>query len=136
MLAPIGCANTKKLEPGGAYAPAITTVDNGVTNTVAIAAPDKGFYAVDAAFDLVYSTVDAAFTFERDNRLLLWKISPEIKHQLDVIRPQAAEALQKWALARDAYMRNPTPAGLTTLQTVLGQMRQISQAAQAVLPKE
>lgn len=129
----IGCAS--RLESGGAYAPTKTVVENGQTNIIATAAPDKAFFIADAAFDLSYSAVNAAFEFERNNRLLLWRISPEIKHELDKVRPQAFNAVQVYALARDAYLANPTPAGLTALQTALGKMQQLSSAAQAVLPK-
>lgn len=128
-----GCAS--KLASGGAYAPTREVISNGQTNIVATAAPDKGFFVADAAFDLAYSAVDAAFNFEKNNRLLLWQISPEIKHTLDKLRPQAFNAVQQYALARDAYMANPTPAGLDGLKTALGKMQQLSSAAQAVLPK-
>lgn len=129
-----GCAS--KLQSGGAYAPTKTVIENGQTNIVATAAPDKAFFVADAAFDLAYSAVDAAFNFERNNRLLLWRISPEIKHTLDKIRPQAFNAAQTYALARDGYMANPTPAGLDGVRNALGKMQQISAAAQAVLPKD
>ena len=129
----LGCAS--RLESGGAYAPTTTVVENGQTNIVATAAPDKAFFVADAAFDLSYSAVDAAFNFEKNNRLLLWRLSPEIKRELDKIRPQAFNAVQIYGQARDAYLANPTPAGLNTLQTALGRMQQLSGAAQAVLPK-
>lgn len=118
---PIGCAS--KLESGGAYAPPGQ-------------APDKSFYAIDASFDLAYSVVDAAFTFERNNRQWLWKVSPDIKHLMDQIRPQAADGVAAYARARREYLRTPTPAGLTALQTALDQMRRLSSAAQAALPKQ
>lgn len=130
----VGCAS--RLESGGAYAPTKEVIENGQTNIVATAAPDKGFFVVDASFDLAYSAVDAAFNFEKNNRLLLWRLSPEIKHTLDKIRPQAFNAVQIYGTARDAYLANPTPAGLDALKTALGKMQQISAAAQAALPKE
>lgn len=117
---PIGCKST--LEEGGAYAPVGQ-------------APDKAFFATDAAFDLAYSAVDAAFNFEKANRQLLWQISPDIKHSLDKLRPQALLIAREYTTARKAYLSNPTPAGLTTLQTILGRMQQTSTAIQAVLPK-
>jgi len=116
------------LAPGGAYAP----VD---ANGNPIQAPDMVFYNIDAAYDLAYSTVDAAFRFERDNRTLLWKVSPQIKHTLDSIRPQAVSANADYLRARAAYMANPTPAGLTALQTVLSKISQLATAAAAALPK-
>lgn len=113
-----GCKKT--LEPGGAYA---------ATNTV----PDITFYQVDSGFQAAYSTLDAAFTWERSNRDALWKISPSIKHDLDGIRPKAAEVVQNYAAARTAYKQHPTPAGLTTLQTILAKARQLMDTAQAVI---
>ena len=121
----LGCKAT--LESGGAYAP----LD---TNGVAQVQPDLQFYQIDAAYDLSYSVIDAAFRFERDNRNYLWQISPEIKHTLDSIRPQAAQANIEYLTARAQYMRTPLPTGLTTLQTILAKIQQIAQAAQAALP--
>lgn len=121
-----GC-KTPQLESGGAYAP----VD---TNGVATIAPDPVFYQVDAGFYLCYQAVDAAFTFERNNRALLWKLSPSIKHQLDGIRPLAWRAVTEYSAARAAYLGNPTPAGLSGLQAILAKVQQLQAAAAAVLP--
>jgi hypothetical protein len=79
-----------RLEPGGSYAP----VDATGAYTVQ---PDLPFYQVDAAFAFAYSALDAAFKFESDNRVMLWKISPEIKHSLDRIRPDAVTARNQYA---------------------------------------
>jgi hypothetical protein len=124
-----GCQAT--LESGGAYAPIIT---NSVTGAVTLAQePELAFYNVDAAYNLAYSTVDAAFNFERNNRALLWQISPGIKHSLDVIRPQAVSANLRYLAARSAYLANPVPAGLTQLQTVLAEVASLASAAQAAI---
>ena len=136
LLISSGCAT--KLAPGGAYAPGITTITtdangNAVTNFTATAATDKAFYIADASYDLAYSTIDAAFTFEKENRDALWKISPEIKHTLDSIRPQAWLVNMQWAAARKAYVANPTPPGLSSLQTFLSQIQNLSTAAQAAI---
>lgn len=131
---PAGCQNGR-LEQGGAYAPATTTVDsNGVATVTATAAPDLAFYQVDAAFDLAVSAVDFVFKFERENRAYLWGLDHNIKKTLDSIRPDAQDAKVKYALARDAYAKNPTPAGLNTLQAVLAKTQQIVSAVNAVLP--
>lgn len=117
-----------RLEPGGAYAP----VD---ANGAATVQPDLAFYQADAAFDLAYSTVDAAFKFENDNRVLLWKVSPQIKHTLDQIRPQASSVVLEWAKARQTYLANPVPANLTPLQAILAKIQQLAVTAQSVIPK-
>jgi hypothetical protein len=127
VLGLAGCKGT--LEQGGAYAPI-------GTNGVVTIAPDYAFYVVDSGFDLAYSTVDGAFKFEADNRMLLWSISPNIKHTLDQLRPQAVTIRNEYAAARAAYMANPTPAGLTTLQAALAKAQQIAAAAMAVLPNQ
>jgi len=124
-LAPLlfsGCGTTR-LESGGAYAP-IGTV------------PDMQFYQVDLAYDLAYSTLDAAFKFERDNRDMLWKVSPQIKHTLDGIRPQAASANAQYLAARAVYMAHPIPDNLTWLQQALAKVQQLTTTATAVLPKQ
>lgn len=120
-----GC-KSGTLETGGAYAP---------TNTLGqvVIAPDIAFFQVDAAFDLAYSAFDAAFKFEKDNRPLLWQISPDIKHSLDVIRPDAVGVVQAYAVARKAYLASPTPAGLDTLRTWLSKAQQLANMAQAVV---
>lgn len=120
LLAGLSFACKKTLEPGGAYA---------ATNTV----PDLTFYQVDAGFRAAYGTLDSAFNWERDNRADLWKISPKIKHDLDAIRPTAAEVVRNYAVARTAYKASPTPAGLSQLQTILAKAQQLMQTAQAVI---
>lgn len=129
LLLVSGCAS--KLQEGGAYAPDPTT--NAVTGIVTTIAADKPFFVVDSAFYLAYSAVDAAFTFERDNRATLWKLSPQIKHDLDAIRPDAVLARNAYMAARKSYIANPTPAGLDTLSTVLAKVQQLQTTANAVI---
>lgn len=133
----LGCKGSGTLEQGGSYAPAVQQIDptTGATNWLATAAPDKGLFIVDSAFDLAFTTVNSIFELERANRQLLWGISPDIKHTLDSIRPQAVEAVQKYGLARRAYLASPTPAGLTSLQTILFQIQNLASSAQSVMPK-
>lgn len=116
-----GCNST--LEKDGAYA-------------TAGALPDKAFYVADAAFGLTYSAIDAAFTFEKNNRVALFRLSPEIKHGLDKIRPTAKLIVIDYANAREAYLKSPTPAGLSLLNTILAKAQQLSNAAQTLLPKQ
>lgn len=114
------------LQSGGAYAP---TATNEVTGAVApTQAPDYAFFACDNAFDLAFSTISATFKFERENRDALWKISPEIKHAMDKARPVAFKLGQDYAKARTAYQANPTPAGLSELQTALSRAESIAAA--------
>lgn len=138
LILPVLTGCKTRLAQGGAYAPGTTTITtdlNGVTSTnfVATAAPDKAFYLVDADYDLAYATLDAAFTFEKENRDALWKVSPEIKHTLDSIRPQAWIVNLQWAAARKVYAANPIPAGLSNLQTYLAQIKNLATAAQAAI---
>lgn len=119
------------LEPGGAYAPVVTNLDGTITPS---ARANIEFFAVEASFKLAYVTADTAFEFERDNRLFLWRISPEIKHGLDGLRPQAVEVKRRYALARQAYEANPVPANLTVMQTILEEAKALAAAAAAALP--
>lgn len=128
MLVVAGCGTTR-LETGGAYAP----VDPAGNATVQ---PDFAFYATDAAFDLAYSSLDGAFKFEADNRALLWKLTPSIKHGLDQVRPQASDVAIKYALARRVYLLNPVPANLAPLQGLLAKAQQLGATALAVLPTQ
>jgi hypothetical protein len=127
----VGCKTT--LEAGGAYAPAVVTTNAaGQVVTNATAAPDMAFYATDAAFLTAYNIVDGVFTWERDNRAFLWKLSPDIKHGLDGIRPTAWEIRKEYLAARETYKANPTPAGLDLLNTLLAKMRQFQATAQTL----
>jgi hypothetical protein len=119
-LAFVGCKAT--LEPGGPYAP---------TGQQA----DMPFYVVDGAFNLAYTTVDATFKWEKDNRAALWKLSPDIKKTLDTIRPEASKVVKQYATARSAYLKNPTPEGLSDLQFALATIRKVADVALATIPK-
>jgi hypothetical protein len=119
-----GCASgNARLETGGAYAR---------TNN----APDYAFYAIEVSYDLALSSFKTASRLEIDNRQLFWNLSPDIKHTLDVIRPQALAADRAYSKARAVYISNPTPAGLSGLQTLLGQFQQLAAAAVSSIPKE
>lgn len=109
-----------RLEPGGAYA---------TTNTV----PDLQFYQVEATFALAYATIDTAFKFEKDNRQTLWALSPDIKHGIDKIRPDATAYRNLYIAARKAYLANPVPTGLSNLQSTLLKIQQIAVAAQTAI---
>lgn len=129
-----GCQSAR-LEPGGAYAPLPTT--NVVTGVVTPAnAPDMAFYATDAAYSLAYASLDGAFTFEKANRAALWSISPNIKHTLDQVRPQAWAINVQYHKARAAYLAVPVPANLTVLQQTLAKAQQLLAAVSAVMPKQ
>lgn len=133
-----GCGG--KLEQGGAYAPGTTTyatnADTGAvaTNFVASAAPDYPFAQVEIAFDFAYSTADAVFTAEQNNRALFWSISPDIKHTLDKLRPTAVTVRDDYIKARIAYQANPVPANLSGLQSVLTRAQALSASVSAALP--
>jgi hypothetical protein len=114
-----GCS-TDRLEVGGAYAPPGQ-------------APDLILFQADSAFDLTFTATQAIFKFERDNRAMLWKISPDIKHSLDKARPVAFKCGKEYQKARATYLLNPTPAGMDTLKTVLSKMSAIYASAVVVL---
>lgn len=122
----VGC-QTSNLETGGAYAPG--------TNGVATVEPDMPFFVIDSAFDLAYSSIDAAFKFEKDNRAYLWKLNPKIKHTFDSIRPQAQSVVSQYTTARKVYIKNPVPAQLNILNSILAHAQQLADTAASVLPK-
>lgn len=126
----VGCGHAT-LNPGGAYAPlAITNADNTVTAPQA----DFEFYVADSAFEIAHNAIQTVTDYERDNRLTLWRISPEIKHSLDQVRPQIVKVELKYALARKAYMANPVTERLTTLQGILQEAQRLQATVSAVLP--
>jgi hypothetical protein len=132
----VGCGGSARLQLGGAYAPAtFQTVTNDAgnvsTNTFISQQPDFVLYAADATFDFAYSSMEAAFKIERDNRLFLWKISPDIKHSLDSIRPQASLAVKAYTSARADYIAHPTPANAAAMQSFLSEVSRLASAASA-----
>lgn len=114
-----------RLEPGGAYAPTQVDPLSGVETPTS--APDVQFFILDTLYKLTYSTVDLVFALERQNERFFWSISPDIKHTVDKVRLQAVPINLEFHRARNAYKSNPTPAGLATLETILGKMRQIAE---------
>lgn len=122
MLAAFTGCHSVQLESGGAYNPSPTTL-----------APEQALYVNDAAYRLAYDAVDAVFLFERNNRVQLQAVSPKIKTALDGIRQTAADIDHRWALARQAYKANPTPANLTAVQQVLAEIQRLVPVAQSQL---
>ena len=118
----VGCKATLKPGPYG----------GGVTNAIVINA-DMGLYAADSAFVASVTTLDLAFRFEKDNRDTLWKISPSIKHGLDKVRPVAEQLVQAYKSARVSYIKNPTPAGLDLLNTLVPKIQQSAVSATAAI---
>lgn len=115
-----GCKST--LEPGGPYAP------EGQKS-------DMPFFAVEGAFDIAYSAIDAVFKFERDNRVELWKYNPDIKRTLDKIRPESAKVVVQYARARSEYIKHPTRQGLSAMEQALSIAQRLASTAGALIPK-
>lgn len=130
-----GCA-TPHLANGGAYAPGAVNVSTNadgstITNFVASSSPNLALYYADASYSTAYAIVDGAFQWEKQNRTQLFALDPDIKHQLDAIRPAAWDVNQRWALARKAYLQSPIPANLTAIQQIIAQVQALVPAVQA-----
>lgn len=124
-LGVLTACKTPQLEPGGAYAP---------TNAVGqVTSNDLGLALADASYKFAYEGTLSVFRFERENRLDIWKLAPGVKRELDKLRPKMWDIDRRWALARQAYKANPTPAGLSTLQTILAEIQRLLPAVQAQL---
>lgn len=140
LFVPVFSGCNGKLANGGAYAPGTTELSTNAatgviaTNFIPSQAPDYPFAQTEIAFDFAYSTINAVFDFEENNRAMLWSISPQIKKTLDSIRPQAVQARNDYIKARIAYMANPEPVNLSTLQDVLTRVKDIATAVQAAIP--
>lgn len=117
----LGC-KAPTLEPGGVYAPT-----NGVGHVMY---NDLGLALADATYKLYYESALAVFEFERNNRLQIWSVSPKVKQELDRVRLQVQEVDLRWAKARKLYRQNPTPAGLSTIQTILAEIQRLAVVAQ------
>lgn len=112
---------------GGVYAP---------TNELGqVIYNDLGLALADASYKFAYETVLSVFRFEQKNRTAIFQMNPkvclDIKHAMDKAREQVWAVDLKWAATRKAYRLNPTPAGLTTLQTILAEIQRIVPAVQA-----
>lgn len=119
-----GCAS--KLEPGGAYAP---------TNALGIVVSnDKALAVADASYKLTYESALSVFEFERENRAALWAINPDIKKALDKARPQVVDINKRWAEARKLYRQNPTPEGLTNLESIMAEIGRLLPVIQSQIP--
>jgi hypothetical protein len=114
-----GCAlfSGKKFEAGGAYAG---------TESVA-AMPD--LYLADASFDAAYAAFKVVSNYEQANRATLWKLNPNIKHELDKLRDDVWKVTVDYARARTAYIANPVPANLDAARTAAAKLGQYSSVA-------
>jgi hypothetical protein len=117
-----GC-KTPSLEPGGVYAP--------TNSTGQVLYNDIGLALADSSYQFVYESILTVMKFERNNRKEIWALTPEVKHGLDKLRPQVVDVSRRWAAARQAYRANPTPAGLTALQTLLAEIDRLLAVAQS-----
>lgn len=132
-LAAVGCKST--FAPGGAYSGSTvaTNAATGAVSTNTMAAADPGLFAADTAYQLAYDLVDGVFLFEYQHRAQLLALSPKVKQVLDSIRPTVVDIDHRWALARQAYQSSPTPAGLSTLQSILAEIQKLVPTVQAAL---
>jgi hypothetical protein len=87
----------------------------------------------DNLYKVAFTSLDLLFNIERDNRAALWALNPNIKRGLDKVRDDAWEINKQWAEARVLYKANPTPEGLTKLQTILAKIQQLIPVAQSAL---
>lgn len=124
----IGC-KAPKLEAGGVYAPT-NTLGQVTVNELPLA-------LVDASYKFAYETVLSPLRFEKEHRAEIYALSPTVgaavKAKLDDIRAEVWKIDVRWALARKAYRSSPTPAGLTTLQTILAEVERLIPVAQSQL---
>jgi hypothetical protein len=126
----IGCV---KLQPGGAYNPVTTNIVAGVETVTAH--PDPKFFDAELAFDLTASILETVHTFEHNHRAELWALSPDIKRTLDKVWPVATAAEMAYAKASQAYIDNPTPGGLTGVQSALAEIQHAWTSVKAALPE-
>lgn len=123
-----GC-KTPKFEAGGAYAGVTST--NAAGDVLQVTEPEQALYLADQTYKFAYTTVFNVLQFERDHRAEIQKISPKIKEALDVVRPKVKDIDYRWAVSRQAYKLNPTPAGLSTIKLVIADIQRLIPVAQA-----
>lgn len=134
ILLVVGGCNSPKLAPGGAYSGStLTTNAAGVVTTNTISASEPELFIADSAYKLAYDTVDGILLFEFNNRVALLVQFPALKPSLDKVRPVILDVDRRWAAARQAYKANPTPAGLSTINTILAEIQKLIPTAQAAI---
>ncbi|MDB6022983.1 MAG: hypothetical protein JWQ04_2840 [Pedosphaera sp.] len=129
----LGC-HTPSFQAGGAYSGStVATNATGLVTTNVVSAPDPAFYLADSGYKLAYQTVDGVLGYELQYRAQLKISFPQLKPALDAIRPTLWNIDQRWAAARLAYQKNPTPAGLTILQSILPEIQRLVPTVQAAI---
>lgn len=128
-LSALTACKTPKLEAGGVYAP---TNETGV-----VIYNDLGLALADASYKFAYEAAIGVFEFEKSNRAKIKALSPDIglsvKHELDKARVNVLLIDQRWAVARKAYKANPTPAGLSTVKSILSEIQRLIPVIQSQL---
>ncbi len=84
---------------------------------------DLALYQTDLGVKTAYAALDAFEAWEYANRAALWARDPKIKLEADYIRVNAPKWFQSEGVLRAAYLANPTPGNLTSLQTVLTEIQ-------------
>jgi hypothetical protein len=127
-----GC-HSPQLQAGGAYAPSIVTTNADGSTVTSPGTPETALFIADSSFKLAYDAIDGVFKFEMDNRADLAAKFPQLRPALDKLRPQVWKICKRWAIARQVYKANPTPAGLSQVQTILADIERLVPVAQAEL---
>ena len=114
----VGCAHT--LAPGGAYNP------TGAT-------PNNPLYVADGLYKIAFTAVDGVFAFEAANRELLAKLSPKITPAIDQAKTVAKDIDHRWAAARAAYIANPGPDTLKSVNDIVAEFQALERTATAAI---
>jgi hypothetical protein len=134
LLVGCGSFSEKRLEVGGAYAPAVTNVVSG--EVTATAAPDMALFVIDSGYQRLYDATLTILRIEKNNRALLSQQFPDLKRQTDEVREAVWQIDGDWAAARQAYLTNPVPANLDALNRTLAEMQRWNAAASTLLPAQ
>ena len=106
-----GCSGCSTLAPEGVYG------------------RDKLLYEVDKTVVDAYQIFDSFLKIERDNRDVLFRISPEIKQAADKIRADGPQWIASAIATRDAYKTQPGTDTKNALDSAMRVLRQgIAQA--------
>ncbi len=84
---------------------------------------DLALYRTDMAVKTAYDALNAFESWEYANRAVLFAKNPKIKAEADTIRVNAPRWFESEATLRAAYVANPTPGNLTSLQAVLSEIQ-------------
>lgn len=95
----------------------------------------RALYTTDTINKTSHDILDAFLRWERDNRMSLWQLAPDIKHATDAIRDKAPHAFVAYDSARSLYLLFPTKDNQAALMDSTAALESLVVDAQTITLK-